>query len=239
MEANSKKLFEAHLERLKPWTAQEEFEAISQDQQCFAAFIKALTQQPPAILNHCCRTYIYASRTAQKSFPTWKCAFHSYTKMPSWKTMYVACMLHDIAAVCHDGHERFEVEGADMAVALMKETDPNTPSSDLKSVWEAISLHTSPGIAERISPLALALRIAVKIDFTRQSVYEEDKKALEEFCTGIEIVFERVDIEKVLGDAVAEGAVKDPRKAPKVSWPYVLMQAKLANPNYEGPNPAF
>jgi HD superfamily phosphodiesterase len=234
----SDSLFHAHLEEIKPWMLEEEFQAISQDPQCLAAFTTAQKQQPQAVFNHCSRTYIYASRTSQKSFASWKCAFHEYTK-PAWTTMYVACMLHDIAAACHDGPERFEVEGADMAVDLMKKTDPFTPSSELKSVWEAIALHTSPGIAERISPLALALRIAVKIDFVRQSVYEEDKEALEEFCKGTEAVFARANIEKILGDAVAEGGVKNPSKAPNVSWPYVLTQAKLANPNYEGPNPAF
>jgi HD superfamily phosphodiesterase len=239
MAVNSKALFQTHLESMKPWMSEEEFEAIREDRQCLAAFTAAYTQQPQPILNHCSRTYIYASRTAQKSFPTWKCAFHAYTAMPSWKSMYVACMLHDIAAVCHDGPERFEVEGADMAVDLMKKDNPSTPDFELKSVWEAIALHTSPGIAERISPLALALRIAVKIDFARQSVYEDDKQALELYCKEVESVFERANIEKVLGDAVAEGAVKNPKKAPNVSWPYVLMQAKLANPNYEGANPGF
>jgi HD superfamily phosphodiesterase len=239
MADNSKALFIAHLEAMRPWITSNEFHSISQDSQCLAAFILAHNQQPQPIFNHCCRTYILASRTAQKSFPAWTCEFHSYNEMPSWKSIYVACMLHDIASVCHDGHERFEVEGGDTAVALMKRTDPSTPSSELRSVWEAIALHTSPGIAERISPLALALRIAVKIDFARQSVYEDDKAALEKFCEGIETVFERGDIEKVLGDAVTEGAVKNPLKAPKVSWPWILLQGKKANPNYEGANPEF
>jgi hypothetical protein len=232
-------LFHAHLEKMKPWMTEEEFEAIGQDPRCLAAFTAAWIQQPQPIFNHCSRTYIYASRTSQKSFQTWKCAFHEYTRMPAWTTMYIACMLHDLGAVCNDGPERFEVEGADIAVEIMKKTNPSTPPFELKSVWEAIALHTSPGIAERLSPLALALRIAVKIDFARQSVYEDDKEALEEFCKEIELVFERADIEKILGDAIAEEAVKNPKKAPKVSWPNVLMQAKLANPHYEGPNPAF
>lgn len=151
-------------------------------------------------------------------------------------------MLHDIGAsdTCDAGHksQRFEVEGADAAVELMQ-SHGNSSKEELSSVWEAIALHTSSGIAERISPMALCLRIGVKIDFGSPGKYEVDLVELQEIQSEVEKRFPRLDIEKVLGDAVAAQAVVNPDKAPRSSWPWCLLVAYQENPNYEGVNPGF
>ena len=42
-----------------------------------------------------------------------------------------------------------------------------------------------------------------------------------------------------MGDAVVEQAIKRPEKAPKVSWPRVMYEAHLEEPEWEGVNKAF
>ena len=64
------------------------------------------------------------------------------------------------------GEARFEVEGADLAAAVLREHGVAEP--DVDRVWEAIALHTSPGIAERRGLLAYLTREGVGIDFGRR-----------------------------------------------------------------------
>ena len=49
----------------------------------------------------------------------------------------------------------------------------------------------------------------------------------------------RLEIKKVLGDAVADQAINRPSKAPPNSWQRALMQAKLERPYWEEVNKAF
>ncbi|KAF2663191.1 hypothetical protein BT63DRAFT_129093 [Microthyrium microscopicum] len=146
-------------------------------------------------------------------------------------------MFHDIGATAeHNEDQRFEVEGADAAVYFMQKYD--SIKSDMEYVWQAISLHTSPGIAERISPIALCLRLAVKLDFGHPHKHADETEQVE-LCSSIEETTPRLSIEKVLGDAIVAQAVTNPVKAPKVSWPWCLLVAYQENPHHEGVNPGF
>lgn len=49
----------------------------------------------------------------------------------------------------------------------------------------------------------------------------------------------RLEIENVLGDAVADQTINRPSKAPPNSRPRALVQAKLEWPYWEGVNKAF
>ena len=53
------------------------------------------------------------------------------------------------------GIQRFEVDGADMAAKFL--TDNGVAARGVDLVWEAIALHSSPGIAERRPCLPLNL----------------------------------------------------------------------------------
>ncbi|CAM5662887.1 hypothetical protein GCM10010378_04350 [Streptomyces viridochromogenes] len=80
------------------------------------------------------------------------------------EALAVACLFHDAGtADVYDGPQRFEVEGADAARAFLAEHD--WPRPLVQSVWEAIALHTSPGIAERMGLLPRLVREGVLADF--------------------------------------------------------------------------
>ena len=180
---------------------------------CKAAFQYAKKHMHPAILNHCIRVYLYAQREYE----------------PSSVPLFVACILHDIGSceVC-SGTQRFEVEGADKAVQIMKEFKET--EQDCHDVWVAIACHTCAGIAERITPLAASVRRAVLVDFGR----------LDSVDLQVESKYPRLDIEKVLGDAVVSRCLVSPKtSAPSHTWPGDLYRSHLEDPSNQGVNIAF
>jgi hypothetical protein len=142
------------------------------------------------------------------------------------------------------GPTRFEIEGADAAKIFLSRF-PNEVSQEwTQHVWTAIAVHTSPQIAERIHPLARLLRLAVRVDFggaeERQIFYAFlQRETADKAIAGAQENFPRGEIEKVLGDVVAEQALRTEGKAPMVSWPGALLRSKLDNPEWEGVNKAF
>lgn len=74
-------------------------------------------------------------------------------------------------------------------------------------VWTAIALHTSAGIAERIDPLTRLVRFGVKLDFSKAV---RENLGATSYAAQIEDYLPRLNIEKVLADAVVRQAVKIP-----------------------------
>lgn len=106
---------------------------------------------------------------------------------------------------------------------------------DCHEGWIAIAIHDTPQIAERITPLARLVRLGVAIDFKRPALAMVSSEQVER----VEGEFPRGEIEKVLGDAVVEQALKCPEKAPAACWPGGMYRSKLENPDWEGVNKAF
>ena len=142
----------------------------------------------------------------------------------------------------NDGPQRIEVCGADAAAEHLRQFD--VADSDVQEVWTAISLHTSPGIAERISPVARFLRLAVLMDFGELGkspwISESEREVDEEgYRRSIEERFPRLSAEKVLGDVVVEQGLRRPTKAPASSWAGIMVRAAKEEPEWEGVNKAF
>jgi hypothetical protein len=178
--------------------------------------------------------YLYASHLATLTNS-------AYAAGTSLDLLFTACILHDIGTIpAYNGPLRFEVEGASAASTLLR--NHSVSDEDAHSVWIAIAIHTSPHIAERISEIAKLVRVAVLFDFHREDGYKEavskdaDLGALRKGC---EEKFERVGVEKDLGDAVVRQAVEKPQKAPAASWPNNMYKAYLAEPEWDGVNKGF
>lgn len=160
--------------------------------------------------------------------------------------LFAACVCHDLGTCdAFNGPQRFEVEGADAAKTHLLAS--GIPEQESQQVWSAIALHTSPGIAERIDPFTRLVRLGVLADFSPAT---REKLGAERYATEIEMHLPRLEIERVLGDAVVcqapEQTVLPDRltwpsteKHPKASWPGMLLRAKLENPGHQGVNPAF
>ncbi|KAE8410918.1 hypothetical protein BDV36DRAFT_276284 [Aspergillus pseudocaelatus] len=192
---------------------------------CAGAFELAQSSLPEPILNHSLRVYCYAKWISEH-------CTSSSIDTSKYDLLFVACIMHDIG--CSDkfnGSERFEVEGADASVDYLR--THLVAEESTKQVWQAIALHTSPGIAERIDPFTRLVRLGVLTDFG--SYAEVDR----EFREATERDLPRLGIEKVLGDTVVAQALDCPKKAPAASWPGDLLRAKLESPAWDGVNKAF
>ena len=197
------------------------------------AFRHVATLVHPLILNHSLRVFLLAQHLARSERSEWAAP----QRLP---TLFATAIFHDVGTCSkHDGHQRFEVEGADAAENFMR--SHGSSADDAREAWVAVALHTSPGIAERISSLARLLRLGVTIDFKRAAVMP---MVPEMVVREIEKHFPRGEIEKVLGDAVVEQAIgregaERVAKAPAASWPGVLLRSRLENPEWSGVNKAF
>lgn len=200
---------------------------------CVAAADLARRYEHPAIVNHSLRTFLHAELAAG---PLGLRPGADYDP----EELFVACVLHDIGtAEAYDGPQRFELEGADAAAAFLASW--GAPADAGQRVWEAIALHTSPGIAERLGPLARLTRAGVVSDFAAAAGGSGERAQPGERARRgeIEAVLPRLDVERHLGDAVVRQAVANPAKAPRSSWPGGLLRAHLADPLRTGVNPEF
>ncbi|EXJ81378.1 hypothetical protein A1O3_07669 [Capronia epimyces CBS 606.96] len=192
---------------------------------CVAAFDLVTSALPLSIVHHCLRVYLFAKWLAEKEAKEWVDS----------ELLFVACICHDLGASHrYNGSQRFEVEGADAAAQLLR--GYGRPESEAHEVWTAIALHTSPGIAERIAPLARLVRMGVLFDFrpaTREAL------GAVAYAKTVEATLPRLEIEQVLGDAVVQQAVQNPQKAPAASWPNNLFKSYLENPEWKGINRVF
>jgi hypothetical protein len=170
----------------------------------------ASAHEHPALVNHSVRTYlhaVFAARGLGIDYPA--------------DLLFLACILHDIGtADAYDGKQRFEVEGADAAATFL--TEQGMAADRVDQVWEAIALHTSPHIAERRGPVTALTRLGVRADFGAATGGGAADRAV------FEERYPRLEIERVLADAVVAQALRDPGKAPASSWPGGLLQAHLA-----------
>lgn len=220
---------------------------------CVEALTIAKASLPASILYHSFRVYMYAQaflRIFQDSDIPPKSPNLNGDASPSSSNgcdsktpphvLFVACILHDVGtSQDHDAvPERFEVVGADVAARVLRKH--GISEAAIRDAWLAMSLHTSPGIAERLGGTVRALRLAVRADFGSYPVPAPDTlPGGAETMNMIRWKLPRLEIEKDLGDAVVRQAMMDPLKAPGASWPGDLLKAKRAEPAWDGMNKAF
>jgi len=78
--------------------------------------------------------------------------------------LYVAAAFHDLGLIkkFSSQNERFEVDGANAARQFL--TTHNVPEEQVRTVWEAIALHTTPGITQHMRPEVALLYSGVGLD---------------------------------------------------------------------------
>jgi hypothetical protein len=117
--------------------------------------------------------------------------------------------------------DRFEVEGADLAAGVLRSHGVGEAGVDL--VWEAIALHTSPGIAERRGLLAYLTRQGVGIDFGSNA----------DVVTGwqrqIHAAYPRLAMGKSVSDSILTHAVRSAAAAPPFSLSAWLLRERQAD----------
>jgi hypothetical protein len=80
--------------------------------------------------------------------------------------LYTATMFHDVGLTSgfRESRLRFEVDGANAARDFLR--SHGISESDIKKVWLAIALHTTPGISAHLHPVAALTAEGVMMDLT-------------------------------------------------------------------------
>ncbi|MGU7782099.1 phosphohydrolase [Burkholderia sp. PU8-34] len=118
-----------------------------------AAVDAARASLPGSVVDHASRVFVLASLAARRE---------AYTCDAD--ALYVAAMYANMglsAAYCRST-ARYELDSADAASALLLRYRASQRMRD--DVWRAVALHTTPGVAARLSPLARVLASAVSTD---------------------------------------------------------------------------
>jgi hypothetical protein len=110
------------------------------------------------------------------------------------------------------------VEGADLAAELL--TRHGVTARDVDRVWEAIALHSSPGIAERRGLLAYLTREGIRMDFGHKAevVMSQGQR--------IHAEYPRLNMVKSLTDSIVAHAARSTAAAPRYSLPAELARER-------------
>jgi HD domain len=165
-------------------------------------YVRACETEPVA--NHSMRSYLFAVLLAE----------HEGLRPPAdfeLDLLFFACVLHDLGtSPVAGGTQRFEVDGADMAAKFLTGNGADARGVDL--VWEAIALHSSPGIAERRGILAYLTRRGVGIDFGPGSEFITDAQG-----QAVHTRYPRLRMATSLVDEIIRHAGRSPQNAPRYS----------------------
>jgi hypothetical protein len=163
-------------------------------------YIRACETEPVA--NHSVRSYLFAALLAEYEGLRPSADFDP-------DLLFFACVLHDLGtSPAASGTQRFEVDGADMAAVFL--TDNGVGQGGVDQVWEAIALHTSPGISERLGTLAYLTRRGVGIDFGPGSEFITDAQG-----QAVHTRYPRLRMVTSLVDEIVRHAGRGPQNAPR------------------------
>ncbi|MFH9355315.1 HD domain-containing protein [Kitasatospora sp. NPDC017646] len=174
--------------------------------------------ETPSVFNHSIRSYLFARLVAGR---LGLAAGHDYHD----DLLFAACAMHDLGVASDGPHrQRFEVEGADRAASFL--TDRGVSAADADQVWQAIALHTSPGIAERRGTLCLLVREGVALDFGGPVGADHVDAVTDEQADAVHAAYPRLDMIRSLTDAIVAQAAKGPKNAPRYTIPGELLRER-------------
>lgn len=123
----------------------------------------------PLLFHHSRRVFLFSSIHAR--------ALGLY---PDPELLYVAALFHDVGLLIpfSEAEQRFEIDGADHAQAFLLER--GFPARAVEVVWNAIALHTTPGVPGRMGPEVAATNLGVLTDAIGLGLDQLDPATVEE-----------------------------------------------------------
>ena len=143
--------------------------------------------------------------------------------------LYIGAMFHDmgLTEAYSSAHDRFEVDGANAARDFLRRH--GIGEYEIEQVWDAIALHTTPGIPEHKEPEVALVTAGVEYDvlgFGFDEISPEDRDA-------VLAAYPRIDFKESIIQAFADGFAHRPATTFGTVNADVLAE-KL--PGYERPN---
>ena len=111
------------------------------------------SREPELLFHHSTRVYLFGALTGERKRLKY-----------DPELLYVGAMFHDIALTEAYRHSqlRFEVDGANAARDFLRSY--GIPETSVETVWDAIALHTTPGIPEHKKPEVALVTSGVEMD---------------------------------------------------------------------------
>src|SRR6476659_6054200 len=174
------------------------------------AVVRSSASEP--IADHSIRSFLFARLLAEHEGCLNDAAYDE-------ELLFAATVMHDLGLGKHARAEaRFEVEGADLAAAVLREH--GVLEADVDRVWEAIALHSSHGLAERRGLLTYLTYKGVFIDAGPVADAVPDRLREEVLNT-----YPKTAAPRYLAEAIIEHANRSPAAAPPGSLAaYLLLQ---------------
>jgi hypothetical protein len=166
-----------------------------------------------ATANHSVRAFLFATLSAE----------HRGVTDFDPSLLFFSCVLHDIGlSDLGNRSQRFEVDGADVAADFLAQL--GFSAADRDTVWEAIALHTSAGIAERRGPVTELTRRGIGADFGRDTDFVGDEQA-----ALIHAAYPRLDMARSLVDEVVAQAQARPEKGLRYTFAGELLRERTTD----------
>jgi hypothetical protein len=133
--------------------------------------------------------------------------------------VFLSCILHDLGVTEYaNGDQRFEVDGADAAARFLR--DHGVAEERITSVWQAIALHTSAGLAHRFGAEQAVAQLGISAD-----IIGVDRQLLPTgFADRVHAVWPRHDVGYALAEIIADQIEANPAKGPPLTFPGHLHQ---------------
>jgi hypothetical protein len=133
--------------------------------------------------------------------------------------LFLSCILHDLGATeFANGDQRFEVDGADAAARFLREH--GVDEARVTTVWQAIALHTSIGLAHRFGPVQAIAQLGIGAD-----IAGNDRHMLPpDFADRVHALWPRHNLGYALAEVIAGQVEANPAKGPPMTFPHHLHQ---------------
>ena len=172
----------------------------------------AFDVSPAFVANHSVRSYLFARELAAAKGLRGDVDYDD-------ELVFLSCMLHDLGVAEYaNGDQRFEVDGADAAARFLR--DHGVPEAGVSTVWQAIALHTSVGLAHKFGAEQGIAQMGISAD-----IVGTDRHMLPPgFADRVHASWPRHNVGYALAEAIARQVEANPAKGHPLTFPGHLHQ---------------
>jgi hypothetical protein len=162
---------------------------------------------PEFIANHNVRSYLFARELAAAT------GLRCDTDYDD-ELVFLSCALHDLGVTDYaNGDQRFEVDGADAAARFLR--DHGVAEERITTVWQAIALHTSLGLAHKFGTEQAIAQMGISLD-----INGIEKRLLPTgYADRVHTAWPRHDLGYAIADSIARDIQANPAKGPPFTFP--------------------